>query len=120
MPADFEDMDDAGRDPLWATFQDGGYLLEDDDVEIDVIEGPLVGALTEIKENAGVDENSRVYTIQTTEFDRPIMFWGSGHIDTQLDSVGVGVGHEIGVLFTGETRDTRNGEMRLFDVRYRK
>lgn len=126
MPTDWGDMDDAERDPLWARFTDDGHVIEEptdgDDqepVELRQSADPLIGVVLEINTDAGEYEDSRTFRIQTTEFDRPVMFWGTAHINRQVDSAGIVTGHEIGIKPTGETVSTgHDNEMQEFVVKY--
>lgn len=118
MTTDFEEMDKAEVDPLWLNFHDGGYTIEDENEPIEEQEGPAMLVLTEIEGNVG-ENNSRLYTGYMDGFDRPVKFWGKGHINRQVDQSDIQAGNEIGILKTGETIDTGEDEpMQVFDVRY--
>lgn len=117
---DFSDLTKAEQDPLWAKWTDEGYNLEEDDEVVAECDGALVGVITGIDKNVGTNNDSTIYTVKTKDHDRPVKFWGSAHIDSQIGNVDIGNGDVIGVLSTGETRPTENGDMQLFDVRYQE
>lgn len=122
MPSDWEDMESAEREPLWVTFTEDGYIVEDDDETVgEHPDEPLVGMLTDVTRNAGENGDSRVYEVETSDYDRPLVFWGTGHINNQFDNSPIGELDTIGVKPTGETMETDKGnDMKLFDVRYDK
>lgn len=119
MPTNWDDMEKAEVEPYWARFTEDGYVLEHEDEQVAERDGPLVGVVTDITEDAGQNNDSRVYTVRTEVDPRPVMFWGKAHVDNQVDTVGIGVGDEMGIKKTGETRDVgEDNEMDLFEVRY--
>jgi hypothetical protein len=111
-------MDKASRDPLWAVFKDGGYILEtEEEGQVADVDEPLIGVLTDVQEDVGENE-SRLYTVRLEDEDRPVKFWGKSHIDRQVDDAGIGAGDEIGVLKTGEEIDTgQESPMQEYEVR---
>lgn len=117
MCANFDDMEKAEVEPLWASFEDEGYTVEDDDETVEEVNGALIGTLTGIDHNIGKND-SRLYTVETEMYDRPIKFWGSGHIDQQVDNASIEVGDTVGVYKTGGMFNTRNGEAHEYEVRY--
>lgn len=119
MTIDFDDMDEAGQDKVWASFNEGGYEIQDDDETLGEHDGALTGSLVAMKDNVG-EYDSRVYTVSVSEYDRLVAFWGGGSIDNQVDNAGIEEGDIIGVLHTGETGESENGKFPIFDVRYDK
>lgn len=124
MPTDFDDMEKAEVTPYWVNLrEDGGYdlvLEKDDEMEtVSERDEPLVGVVTEVKENVG-QNNSRLYVLKTPTDPRPLNLWGAGHLNAQFDSRNLGVGDEIGVRLTGDTFDTERGEATEYDLRFSK
>lgn len=119
MPKGFDEMSEAEAEPIWATFKGDTVVLEFEDEEVGVSDA-IVGILQSIEENAG-KHNSRLYTIRTEGNDRPVKFWGTGHINQQVNDVSLSEGDHIGISPKDETVDTGKGnEMQVFDVRYHK
>lgn len=116
-------MQEAEIDPLWATFVDNGFILEEQDdneerVTVSETDGPLTGVILNIQDDMG-ENDSRIYTVRMDGYERPVKFWGKTHIDRQVDSVGLELGREIGILKTGNGIDVGQPEpMKEFDVRY--
>lgn len=119
MPTDFDDMEKAEVEPLWANLGESIVTLEDEGEIIEEVHYPLVGVIRQIKKNVG-ENDSRLYFISTIDHDRPIAIWGKADLDQKIDTYGLGVGDEIGIKHTGETRETAEGEMTIYEVRYRK
>lgn len=117
MVTSFDEMEDAGQDSLWVSFDEGGYEVEDEDESVGYHKKALVGTLVSIKENVG-EFDSRMYTVTTEDYEKPLSFWGKGSIDSQIDNVDINPGDDIGILHTGEMGESKNGEFPIFDVRY--
>jgi hypothetical protein len=117
MTDDFEDMEPAQPDPLWVTFDDDGFVVEDDNETVGEHDGPLVGEVKNVRHEVGKND-SRVYEVIHPEYDRPLAFWGSAHINTQYDNSTIGVGTTIGIMQTGEEIATQNGTMVEYDLRF--
>lgn len=116
---DFDEMESAQPDLLWANFTESGVRLEADEETVDEIDGALVGVIRKIEEESG-EYDSRLYQINHPDYDSPIAFWGKQSINVQVDNANLQVGDEIGLKFTGETGETDNGTFDIFDVRYNK
>jgi len=119
MPTDFDDMEEANPDVLWANFTEDGVRLESEEEVVDTIEGPLVGVLKKIDDNAG-EHNSKMYQVVHPDYDSPIAFWGKESINIQVERANLSVGDEIGIQFTGDWGETDNGKFKIFEVRYAK
>lgn len=120
MPTDFADMDEAEVEPLWASFDGTDVVIESDDEELERTDEALVGVLMNVREGSG-QYGSTVYEIRTEDHERPVCFWGTGHIDNQIQNSPVSVHDEIGIKPTDDVLDTGEGEaMQVFDVRYNR
>lgn len=125
MPTDFEDLDELDPDPYWASFRDGGYTLEltkEDDEEPEEVadrDGPLVGVVTNFRENVGNDNDSTIMTLRTETDPRPIMFFVPSNAENKIQNAGgVSVGDEFGILKTGNEIDVgQPSPMQEYEVR---
>lgn len=124
MPTDPEDMDSVEiPEPLFASFHEGGgYTLSNDEVGItDEHDGYLSGVVQEIRNNAGQDGDSRLYTLRLEGVDRRVMFYGRADIDDKVDHAAIGAGDEVAILRTGEEVDVgQESPKHEFDVRVLK
>lgn len=119
MPTDYEDMETAEVEPLWATIGTDLITLEEDGELVDELEPPLVGVIRQVKHDVG-ENDSRLYFVGTERHARPLALWGKADIDQKVDTFGLGPGDEIGITNTGETRKTAEGEMTIYEVKYAK
>lgn len=99
-----------------------GQGFDDEEVEwLDLDEsGDLVaGELIQVRDNAG-EFDSRLYKIESPDYDLPVCVWGNRSINGKVDRNGVSEGDTVLFRNTGESYKTKNGKGVEFEVRYKK
>ena len=79
----------------------------------------VVGEVLEISDNVG-DWDSRVYKLDSPDYDDPVVFWGKKSIDGKVDRADLEPGDVLYVENSGEEYETKNGTGVEFVVKYQK